>query len=510
MTRRQIWAVMALWTLTAAAWGESPLKDLPATPPQPPPPTVTRAGVQAALPVLEKLIEDTLQATGVPGASVVVVHQDEVVYLKGFGVRRVGQPERVDADTVFQLASLSKAVSATVVSALVGDGVVRWDDPVVKHDPSFALADPWVTSHATLADLFSHRSGLPDHAGDLLEDLGYDRDEILARLRYQPLSPFRIHYDYTNFGLTAAAVAAARAAGSSWEDLARTRLFEPLGMTSTTARFAEFQAFPNRAVGHVPVDGRWEPRYVREPDAQSPAGGVASSARDLGRWLRLQLAEGRFEGRQVVEARALAQTHAPQIVNNPPRGSYGLGWLVGIDQQGRVRLSHSGAFDLGAATAVLLIPHEEVGIIVLTNGRPVGVPEAITWAFADLVVDGRIERDWVTLGAQAMRALLATEGPDYSLPPTSPAPPPNYGTLVGTYANEYYGPLQVVEQDGGPVLLLGPDPLSFPLRPWDGNVFVFETRGENAVGLTGVTFSGDTVTVDYLNKTGLGTFTRKP
>src|SRR5207249_10706952 len=122
--------------------------------------------------------------------------------------REAGRPEPIDADTVFQLASVSKPVASTVMAALVGDRVVDWDDRIVDHDPEFQMYDAWVTNAVTLRDMFAHRSGLPDHAGDLLEDLGYGREEILYRLRYQkPASSFRAQYHYTNFGLTAAAVA---------------------------------------------------------------------------------------------------------------------------------------------------------------------------------------------------------------------------------------------------------------------------------------------------------------
>ena len=143
----------------------------------------------------------------------------------------MGRPETVDADTVFQIASMSKPIASTVVAALVGEGVVAWDDPIVRHEPAFAMHDAWVTRAITLRDMFCHRSGLPHHAGDLVEDIGYDRAEVLHRLRYVvPATSFRSHYAYTNFGLTAAAVAAARASGQSWEEVSAERLYRPLGM----------------------------------------------------------------------------------------------------------------------------------------------------------------------------------------------------------------------------------------------------------------------------------------
>lgn len=245
-------------------------------------PTITPEKVAGALHELDDVIRTTLKQTGVPGLAVVIVYRDEVMYLKGFGVRQATRPAPVDTDTVFQLASMSKPIASTVVAAVVGDGLVTWDDPIVKHDPEFAMQEAWVTRGITLRDMFCHRSGLPHHAGDTLEDIGYGRSEVLHRLRYvKPATSFRSQYAYTNFGLTAAAVSAARASGKSWEDVSAQRLYRPLGMTSTSSRFKDFMAAANRASGHIKHDGAWIAKYTRDPDAQSPAGGVSSSARDI-------------------------------------------------------------------------------------------------------------------------------------------------------------------------------------------------------------------------------------
>ncbi|MFD2030285.1 serine hydrolase domain-containing protein [Ancylobacter dichloromethanicus] len=180
----------------------------------------------------------------------------------------------MDADTVFQLASLSKAVAGTVVAHEVGARTVSWETPVIQHLPWFRLKDQWVSEHATIADLMSHRSGLPDHGGDILEDIGFDRRAVLERLRLLPLEPFRISYAYTNFGFTAGAEAVAVAAGKDWATLSEDVLYTPLGMTSTSSRFADFDKRANKAVNHVRVNGSFVHKYQREPDAQSPAGGV--------------------------------------------------------------------------------------------------------------------------------------------------------------------------------------------------------------------------------------------
>src|SRR2546430_11891110 len=170
----------------------------------------------------------------VPGFAVAVVFQDTAVYEKGFGVRDVNGKASVNADTVFQLASVSKPIGAAVVAAFIGDGKITWDSRLNELDPTFVMFDPWVTHEVTIRDMYAHRSGLPDHAGDLLEDLGFTRAEILRRLRYQhPDSSFRSHYAYTNFGLTAAAVAAAKAYGMEGQTAPAKKTYKHLRTTFT-------------------------------------------------------------------------------------------------------------------------------------------------------------------------------------------------------------------------------------------------------------------------------------
>ena len=201
----------------------------------------TKDKVQVALSKLEEVAQGIIANDGVPGISIAIVFQDEVVYLKGFGVREEGASEPVDADTVFQLASFSKPMASTVAAAIVTEGVVSWDTRIADIDPSFQLEDAYPTAQVTVRDLFSHRSGLPGGAGNELEELGYDRATILQRLRQvKPESSFRSGYSYSNFGLTAGAVAVAKAAGMSWEDAAEAKLYKPLGMSSTSSRYADF------------------------------------------------------------------------------------------------------------------------------------------------------------------------------------------------------------------------------------------------------------------------------
>lgn len=481
--------------------------------------------VAAAVARLDTLAPGMLERSGVPGMAIAVVYQDQVVYLKGFGVREAGTEAPVDPDTVFQLASLSKPIASTVVAALVGDERFSWDDPIIKHDPSFAMYDPWVTSQVTARDMFAHRSGLPDHAGDLLEDIGYNREQVLYRLRYQrPSSSFRSEYAYTNFGLTAGAVAAARAAGMSWEELSAERLYRPLGMTSTSSRFADYVAAPNRALTHSLVDGRYVARYTRDADAQSPAGGVSSNVRDMAQWLRLHLGNGTVDGQEIVSGEALVETHRPQVIRGqaayPATGRasfYGLGWNVSYDDAGRLQLSHSGAFALGAGTTVYLVPAEEIGIVVLTNAEPRGAAEAVALSFLDLALTGTLERDYLTLLKPFFDASLAPNygtTVDYAIPPANPGAPLALSAYTGTYTNDFWGEIEVASADGGLILRVGPNKTPFTMRHWDRDTFLFQPTGENAYGPSGMMFQigpdgrAAAITIEYFNINKQGTFTR--
>lgn len=495
-----------------------------ADPPPQPPPQLTPAEVDNAVSKLDRIVRDGMDKTGVPGLSVSVVYKDRVVYLKGFGERRVGQSPAVGPDTVFELASLSKPVASTVVAGSVGDKAIAWDDPVAPHLPSFALKDPWVSDHVTVADLFAHRSGLPDHAGDLLEDLGYDRTYILDHLRHEPLTPFRASYAYTNFGVTAAGQAVANAKGSTWEKLAEDTLYAPAGMNDTSSRFNDYEQAGNRAVTHVQAaDGTWEAKYVRNADAQSPAGGVSSTARDMATWLRLQLANGKLDGKQIIAADPLERTHVPEIVSQSPpapagrAGFYGLGWNVNYDDQGRLRLSHSGAFALGANTNVTMLPGEQLGIVVLTNGEPVGLADSIALDFFDTAQHGKPTADWLDLIAKVyeQEEQQARSPTDYTKPPEDAAAARSNAAYTGTYRNDYYGPLTVTAASGELTMQLGPRPMRFRLTHYDGDTFSFQTVGENASGPSGFTFRGDSngkatrVTIEAFDENGLGTFRRE-
>jgi CubicO group peptidase (beta-lactamase class C family) len=484
--------------------------------------TATKEKVAAALPRLREFARQIVDKRLVPGLSVAVVYRDEIVLLDGFGVREIGKPAAVGADTVFQLASVSKPLSATVVAGLVSDGKVSWDSRIRDIDPGFTLQDELAAANVTIRDLFAHRSGLPGHVGDDIEQLGFTQGEILQRLRLaKPAYSFRSGYSYSNFGLTEGAVAAARFSGRSWEETCEEKLYKPLGMNSTSSRYRDFMSQANRAALHVRVDGEWASFTRRNADAQAPAGGASSTAGDMAQWLRLLLADGQHEGRQVIAKDALQQTHVPASVRgvDPKTGAaafYALGWNVDYREHG-VEWSHAGAFSAGARTLVHLIPGEQLGIVVLSNAFPTGVPEGIAKTFFDLVFVGSPTRDWVAYANEIFDAgykEMMKPSLVYATPQASPAPALPISAYLGDYRNDYVGDAKVTESGGSLYLHLGPAGRRFPLTHFNRDVFVYAPMAEAPKARVGVSFligphsKAGEVTVEDLNEYGLGRLTR--
>lgn len=492
-----------------------------------PPPTA----VQQAVAQLDTLVPQLMARTGVPGVAVSVVYQGRTLYARGFGVRKLGERATVDANTVFQLASVSKSVGATVMAGQMPGSAVNspidWNTPIQQVLPNFTLAytDPTLNARLTLGNLYAHRSGLHDHAGDRLEDLGYDRTEILQRLRWAALEPFGSYF-YTNFGLTAAAEGMARAMGTDWATLSARTLYQPLGMAHTSSRYADFVAQGNRAWGHVQIGVTYdtygaEPAQYevqdppRQPDAQSPAGGVSSSVADMARWMALVLDQGQWQGKALISAAALKAATTAQ-----PGGRYGYGFISGPDLHGHPSLSHSGGFALGAGTSFVLWPEAGLGITVLTNAQPRGLAEAIALAFGEQALGdvpaGSPSRDWLAFTQPQMRSLYKPEGELAGQPPpANPAPPQPLASYTGLYTNAYYGTAQIsLSADGSALdLAIGPTPLHYTLRHWDGDEFVFDLMGENAPrgSVSAVRFTPGSLQIEYYGRdTTHGRFSRLP
>lgn len=502
----------------SVAPGEVPNQDVVALPDD------LEALIDRAIEELPNLAQSALDRSGVPGMAIAVVHGGATVFAEGYGVTEIGTDSQITADTVFQIASVSKSLSATGVAAAIrqAEGVLDWSTPIHELLPDFQFSDPTVTELATIGDAFSHRTGLVTGAGDDLEDLEFDRATILDRLRMQPLEPFRSSYHYSNFGLTIGAEAIAASRGEEWETLMSELVFDPLKMTSTSARHDDYLAHEDRARLHAFEDGEFVAKYDRNPDPQSPAGGVSSNVSDLAKWLTMLLAGGEVDGTQIVEPDALAAAMSPQTVSGTGPGltgrpaHYGFGFNASPQVSGRMAISHSGAFALGAGTNFQVVPDLDLAIVVLTNGAPVGVAEAVSSEFLDLVQYGATTRDWVTDAAELFAGYTAPSGDLIDeTRPSNPENPPAYELLAGTYDSDYFGPLVVEVADGALVGRLGPTAtVTIEFNEWDGPMFEYAPLSESAPlgSRASALFApdGTSVTLSSFDAQGLGSWTRRP
>lgn len=456
---------------------------------------ITLESVKSAITQLEPYIRSSLAKTKVPGVAVAIIYNDQVVFLQGYGVRKVGEPAPVNADTVFEIASFSKPIASTILASLVGEGKVNWDDRIADLDPGFRLSSAETTREITIRDFLSHRSGLATLSGDELEDLGYTRPQILYRMRYLSLpGQFRKTYAYSNFGYTEGAIAAATKIGKPWETIAEEQLYSRLGMTSTSSRFSDYENRPNKAALHVFINGEPVNRFFRDADAEAPAGGVNSSARDLAEWARLQLGAGMWNGKQIISKDALAETHKPQICRNPvdpakptecPGGQYyGLGWDVEKNKMGHTQIAHSGAFFLGAATAIYMVPEEHIAVLALSNTEPIGLPESICLHFLDIIHYGKQQREYLPLLGNLFSKMIAQDqdaSKNYATltPPKTATPAKPLSTYAGIYTNEYFGTLEVSVEENRLILRLPLLGSYYELSHWDADTFTYYFASEN-------------------------------
>jgi CubicO group peptidase (beta-lactamase class C family) len=383
----------------------------------------------------------------VPGAVIGIVENDSVVYLKGFGVRELGRPAEVDPDTRFQIASVSKYVTAGAVGSLVDEGKLAWDEPVVTYLPGFALKDTYAGEHATLRDLLAHRTGFRHFDGDLLGRLGYTNSEMLERMRYlTPGSSFREKYIYSNAGFFIAGEAAAKADNRSWEDLTDARIIRPLGMTRSGAHPETLYLDENHSSGHGGTPGNIHAIPLEE--AGFPAAGqVVSTGRDMTQWLRMMLGDGSVDGKQVLTPKTVQEIHAASLVapHSGPlddlNGAVGLGCDSYHFLDERV-IEKNGALD-GVRSIVILIPGKKTGLVVIANKQLTVFPEAVR----DEFLERYIGKSGIDLQARekvsqaGWNSLLKSVERPADAKPATIAPP----AIAGAYDNDLYGTMVVSE-----------------------------------------------------------------
>lgn len=369
---------------------------------------------------LDAYAEQAMRDWKVPGMALAVVKDDSVVYMRGFGVRELGRPERVDAHTSFAIASTTKAFTATALAMLVDEGKVRWDDPVARHVPGFFVAaDPGLSGELTVRDLLSHRTGLPT-ADVLWYHAGSSPDDVLRRMRFlRPFASPRARYMYSNNAYMVAGRVVEAASGTTWAEFVRTRILRPLGMDETLTGYAGLDTRGNVATPHLEVRDTVRPIPYLDFDNVGPAGAMNSSVADMTRWMRFQLAGGVGpDGARLVSEAQLREMRTPQIpipqaqfypaarLAGSHFTAYGFGWFM-HDYRGRTLLLHTGSID-GMSALLALVPEERLGMVVYLNLDHAELRHALMYRIVDAYLGGPA-RDWST-ELRALYGPLAEQG----------------------------------------------------------------------------------------------------
>ncbi|MDR6843786.1 serine hydrolase [Flavobacterium granuli] len=328
---------------------------------------------------VDNLVNRTLTAFNVPGIAVAIVKDGKVVLAKGYGVKSILTNEKVDANTLYGIASNSKAFTSAALAILVDEGKLKWDDKVITYLPNFKMYNDYVTNEFTIRDLLTHRSGLGLGAGDLMfipDGNDFTRQDIIQNLQYlKPVSGFRTKYDYDNLLYMVAGEVVHKISGVDWCDFVENRIMKPLEMNNSAASFVRLKDTSNVIVPHVPIDGKLKVISRDKSQILDAAGGICSSVNDMSKWIIMQLNNGKYgsENKQLFSEKEHNEMWTPQtiipVTTKPPYnthfGSYGLGWFLS-DIKGYKQVTHTGGLE-GNVTQVTLFPELNLGIIVLTN-----------------------------------------------------------------------------------------------------------------------------------------------
>jgi len=413
-------------------------------------------GLAAAAPLkpaqIDQIVSRTMAEFSVPGIAVGVVKDGKLVFAKGYGVRTLGQPGAVDADTVFAIGSNTKAFTTAALAILVDEGKLGWDDRVIDHLPDFRMWDPYVTREFTVRDLLTHRSGLGLGAGDMMfvTPTDFTRRDIIHGLRYlKPVTSFRSQYAYDNLMYAVAGELIEPVSGSSWEDFVTQRIFTPLGMKDCAVSAARLPPEAKLASPHLVSEGKLRTVPPLAVTAVAPAGAIECNVNGLARWVATQLGHGTApDGVKLFSDAQGVEMWTPQTILHPGGqraqlththfAAYGLGWVL-EDFDGYKRVSHNGGLP-GMVTHVGMIPELNLGVIVLTNQQEGAALETIAVSILESYA-GSASHDWVALAkeARARRDERIKASDAKRAPPASDWRPSDLNAYVGTYNDPWRG-----------------------------------------------------------------------
>jgi CubicO group peptidase (beta-lactamase class C family) len=458
---------------------------------------------------VDELVERTLKTFDVPGIAVAIVKDGKVIHAKGYGVRSLNTKQKVDENTLYGVASNTKAFTAAALGMLIDEGKLTWDSKVIDFIPEFRMYNPYVTDAFTIRDLLTHRSGLGLGAGDLMfwpDSSDFQLKDILHNMQYlKPVSGFRTKYDYDNLLYIVAGEVVTRISGMSWEDFVETRIIQPLGMTKTATSFARLKDKSNVIEPHAPVNGTLSVIKRDWSTTANAAGGINSSVADMSKWIIMQMNHGlygegltkRMFSEKVHEEMWSAQTIIPvgaTTAYNTHFQAYGLGWNLS-DVHGYKQATHTGGL-AGNVTQVTLIPEINLGIIVLTNQQVGAAFSAITNTIKDSYF-GIQGRDWVkqlndNVIAQRTNAQRITDDIWKTIEANQKATKFDIRPYTGTYNDPWFGSITISEKNGKAYFNAVRAPrLTGELLPYKGNTFIVKWKNRSFDADAYVMFSLD-------------------
>lgn len=408
---------------------------------------------------MDAYVSKALTDWQIPGAAVCIVKNGKVVYMKGYGVKEMNGADKVDENTLFMIGSNSKAFTATAIAMLDAEKKISLDDKVTKWIPQFKLNNKAAGEQAIVRDLLCHRIGFQTFQGDFTYwTSNLTRNEVIEKMSHIKAEyPFRTKWGYTNAAFLTAGEIIPKATGMQWEEFVTKKIFQPLGMNNTLALSKDFPGAANKCTAHTIADGQLIKIPFCSIDNLAAAGSIGSSVNDMSKWVMMQLNNGKLDGKEVVPAKAIAQTWLPHSIlgngghlfNSGHFNLYGLGWFL-EEYCGKKIVSHTGGVN-GFVTSVTLLPEEKLGIIVLTNTDQNNFFEALKWEIADAYL-GKPYRNYskvyLNFYNQQQKADEATtkkmkDSVSMQLKTTLPLT-----AYCGSYFNEVYGNMSVVQEAG--------------------------------------------------------------
>jgi CubicO group peptidase (beta-lactamase class C family) len=464
---------------------------------------------------LDAFITRVLKEYQVPGAAVAVVRDGKVALVKGYGVRDVTKAGAVDENTIFQLASVTKTLTATGAATVVDQGKLDWDKPIFNYLPEFVGYDPYMTRWLTERDLLAQRTGWPAFTGDQLDSFGYDRAEILRRLRFfKPRYSLREVAQYSNPGFFVAGEVAARCAKQSWNDLVEQGLFKPLEMSRSGTVIKALQD-PNATAAHALVNGKVGVVEPSELDVTGAASSGTSTVADMSKLMLMFLNKGMYNGKRILKPETIEEIFKRSMVSAidftdlPPISDktgfyYGLG-VGSYDYAGHQIIEKGGAL-AGVRTILVLVPDKNAGILILANLNLTAFPEAVRAYFLNQLLGMDPEAD--------QKQILALNGQLKKMmtPPPTPKNPGKFNgtlqSLVGVYENDYYGRCEILQDGAGVKIQFGPAKYPATLKHWNNGAFHMQFPGATQMPSVTTFMIGDDGNADSFESESLGVFTR--